>query len=133
MSYPDHTLPQSAANPGLRPQILPRDQTPAAAAPTPAAQVPPRDQTPAQATPRAAARAADDDTPAPKRPKRQKPEATQPLYLRVPQSMHRNLKLLAFDQNSTISEIVVDILAEHVPQMIVYAKGEKERAERPAA
>jgi hypothetical protein len=131
MSSTDYTTPPAAINPALRSHLLPRDQTSAAAALPPAAHVTPRDQTPAQATPRAAARAADDDTPAPKRPKRQKPEATQPLYLRVPQSMHRNLKLMAFDANTTISEIVVDILAEHVPQMIVYAKGEK--GERPAA
>jgi hypothetical protein len=128
MTYADHTLPPSASNLGIRPQLLPRDQTPTAAAPTPAAQVPPRDQTPAQATPRAA-RAADDDTPPPaKRAKRVKPEATQALYLRVPQSMHRNLKLMSLDQNTTISEVVVEILAEHVPQMVCYAKGE-----RPAA
>ncbi|MFN9293981.1 MAG: hypothetical protein ACK6EB_38360, partial [Planctomyces sp.] len=81
-------------------------------------------------TTRAATRDSDEQ-PTKRRERRQKPEATQPLYLRVPQSMHRTLKLMAFDANTTISEIVVDILAEHVPQMIVYAKGEK--GERPAA
>ena len=126
MSFPDFTTPPAATNPGLRPTIVPRDQTPAAAALPPAAQVTP----PAQTT-RAATRDGEEQPTKRREPRRQKPEATQPLYLRVPQSMHRNLKLMAFDANTTISEIVVDILAEHVPQMIVYAKGEK--GERPAA
>lgn len=126
MSSNDYTTPLAATNPGLRPHLQPRDQTPAAAALPPAAQVTP----PAQVT-RAATRDGEEQPTKRREPRRQKPEATQPLYLRVPQSMHRNLKLMAFDANTTISEIVVDILAEHVPQMIVYAKGEK--GERPAA
>ena len=126
MSSNDYITPLAATNPGLRPHLQPRDQTPAAAALPPAAQVTP----PAQVT-RAATRDGEEQPTKRREPRRQKPEATQPLYLRVPQSMHRNLKLMAFDANTTISEIVVDILAEHVPQMIVYAKGEK--GERPAA
>ena len=126
MSSNDYTTPLAATNPGLRPHLQPRDQTHAAAALPPAAQVTP----PAQVT-RAATRDGEEQPTKRREPRRQKPEATQPLYLRVPQSMHRNLKLMAFDANTTISEIVVDILAEHVPQMIVYAKGEK--GERPAA
>ena len=78
---------------------------------------------PAQATPApapiaTAAPAVPADDSSARRTPRKKAETTVPLYVRVPASVAKNLKLMALAEDCTQSDIVSRLLGEHVGQWV---------------
>lgn len=80
--------------------------------------IPPRSTVPT--TPPPTPRAAEPETPPPappaRRPKRR--EATCALYVKVPESIAQNLRLMAVAEDRTQSEIVSEILAGTIGQWV---------------
>lgn len=85
---------------------------------------PPRSPVPST-PPAATPRSAEPETPSPppaRRPKKR--EATTPLYVRIPESLARNLRLMAVAEDRTQSEIVSEVLLQTVGQWVApYRKG----------
>ena len=76
-------------------------------------QTPPAPPAPPPADPPAEAVAA--DPPSRSRPaKRRKAVPTVALYVRIPATLQRNLKLMAVAEDTTISQLVADMLRAHV-------------------
>ena len=88
-----------------------------------ATSVSPHQAVPAQATPAPApiapaAPAVHADDSSTRRTPRKKAETTVPLYVRVPASVAKNLKLMALAEDCTQSDIVSRLLGEHVGQWV---------------
>jgi len=49
---------------------------------------------------------------------RQKRETTVPLYVRIPERLHRNLKLRACAEDRSISDLVAELLAENLGEWV---------------
>ena len=108
--------PHDRPAPGLRPLADPwgnyQPQTPPA---PPAPPPPPTAKAPAPPPADPPAEAVAADPPSRSRPaKRRKAVPTVALYVRIPATLQRNLKLMAVAEDTTISQLVADMLRAHV-------------------
>ena len=112
--------PHDRPAPGLRPLADPwgnyQPQTPPAPpAPPPAPPPPPTAKAPAPPPADPPAEAVAADPPSRSRPaKRRKAVPTVALYVRIPATLQRNLKLMAVAEDTTISQLVADILKANI-------------------